>query len=131
LTLYRRPTTLDAGGSPGAPWRTTMGKTDLLQGTLDMLVLKTLALEPAHGWGIAQRIQQVSRDVLQVNQGSLYPALVRLEQQGLISSEWGASDNNRRAKYYTLTRSGRKRLAEETGNWERLALAVARVIEST
>jgi transcriptional regulator len=108
-----------------------MGKTDLLQGTLDMLVLKTLALEPAHGWGIAQRIQQVSRDVLQVNQGSLYPALVRLEQQGLISSEWGASDNNRRAKYYTLTRSGRKRLAEETGNWERLALAVARVIEST
>jgi PadR family transcriptional regulator PadR len=103
-------------------------KSDLLQGTLDLLILKTLAPGAMHGWGISLRIQAVSNEVLQVNQGSLYPALHRLEQQGLISSEWGASENNRQAKYYQLTRSGRKQLAEETKNWERLADAVARIL---
>lgn len=104
---------------------------DLLQGTLDMLILKTLALEPMHGWGISQRIQQISKDILVVNQGSLYPALVRLEEQGWISSEWGTSDNNRRAKYYSLTRAGRKQLAEETENWERLAGAIRRILQTS
>ena len=103
-------------------------KSDLLQGTLDLLILKTLAPGAMHGWGISQRIQAVSHDVLQVNQGSLYPALHRLEQQGLIASEWGASENNRQAKYYELTRAGHRQLAEETRNWERLAAAVARVL---
>ena len=103
-------------------------KSDLLQGTLDMLVLRTLSTGPMHGWGIAQRIQQTSRDVLQVNQGSLYPALHRLEQQGLIAAEWGNSDNNRQAKFYELTRDGRRQLAEETRNWERISTAVARVL---
>jgi transcriptional regulator len=103
-------------------------KNDLLQGTLDLLVLRTLALGPMHGWGISQRIQQVSQDVLQVNQGSLYPALHRLEQQGLIEAEWGNSDNNRQAKFYQLTRDGRKQLADETRNWERVSTAVARVL---
>jgi transcriptional regulator len=103
-------------------------KSDLLQGTLDLLVLKTLDPGPMHGWGISLRIQAVSNDVLQVNQGSLYPALHRLEQQGLIESEWGASENNRQAKYYQLTRAGRKQLAEERENWERLAGAVARIL---
>ena len=88
-------------------------KADLLQGTLDLLILKTLALEPMHGWGIAQRIQQVSREVFRVNQGSLYPALHRLEQQGWIASDWRESENNRRAKYYRLTAAGRKQLAAE------------------
>lgn len=103
-------------------------KSDLLQGTLDLLVLKTLAPGAMHGWGISLRIQQVSEDVLQVNQGSLYPALHRLEQQGLIEAEWGNSENNRQAKFYQLTRAGRKQLAEETRNWERMAAAVARVL---
>ena len=103
-------------------------KSDLLQGTLDLLVLKTLELEPMHGWGIAQRIQQISRDVLQVNQGSLYPALHRLEEQGWIRSKWAASENNRQAKYYELTRVGRKQLTDETENWERLSTAVARIL---
>ena len=103
-------------------------KSDLLQGTLDLLILKTLAPGPMHGWGISLRIQVVSRDVLQVNQGSLYPALHRLEQQGLIASQWGASENNRQAKFYELTRLGRKQLAEETKNWDRLAQAVARIL---
>jgi PadR family transcriptional regulator len=107
----------------------TDSRTDLLQGTLDLLILRTLQLEPMHGWGISQRIQQVSRDVLLVNQGSLYPALHRLERQGWIESEWGASDNNRRAKYYSLTRSGRRRLAEETAYWQRFATAVALVLD--
>jgi transcriptional regulator len=106
-----------------------MGKPiDLLQGTLDLLVLKTLALEPMHGWGISQRIQQVSRDSLQVQQGSLYPALHRLEQQGWIASEWGASENNRRAKYYRMTDSGRKQLEVESAKWERLSAAVAQIL---
>ena len=103
-------------------------KSDLLQGTLDLMILRTLQRGPMHGWGISQRIQQLSQDVLQVNQGSLYPALHRLEQQGLIEAEWGNSDNNRQAKFYQLTRDGRKHLADETRNWERISAAVARVI---
>ena len=109
----------------------TKQKSDLLQGTLDMLILKTLALEQMHGWGISQRIQQISEGVLCINQGSLYPALHRLEQQGWISSEWGNSENNRQAKYYKLTRTGRKQLAEETENWERLSEAVTRILQTT
>ncbi len=103
-------------------------KSGLLQGTLDLLVLKTLDLEPMHGWGIAQRIQQISESVLQVNQGSLYPALHRLEEQGWIRSNWAASENNRQAKYYELTRLGRKQLIEETENWHRLSTAVGRIV---
>ena len=106
-------------------------KSDLLQGTLDLLILKTLALEPMHGWGISQRIQQVSDGVLNINQGSLYPALYRLEQKGWIVAEWNSSDNNRKAKYYELTKSGRKQLTEETANWERLASAITQVLEAT
>lgn len=106
-------------------------KADLLQGTLDMLILKTLALEPVHGYGVAQRIQQVSKDVLRINQGSLYPALRRLERRGWIEAEWGESDNNRRARYYRLTKAGRKQLGEETREWERLAQAVARILQTT
>ncbi len=103
-------------------------KSDLLQGTLDLLILKTLAGGPMHGWGISLRIQQVSHEVLQINQGSLYPALHRLEQQGLIAAEWGNSENNRQAKFYELTKAGRKQLTEETRNWERLSTAVQRVL---
>ena len=103
---------------------------DLLQGTLDMLILRTLQAGPMHGWGISQRIQQVSEEVLRVNQGSLYPALYRLEDQGWLAAEWGASENGRRAKFYTLTRDGRKRLEEETAQWERLAAAVALVLRT-
>jgi len=109
----------------------TKANVDLLQGTLDLLILKTVALEPMHGWGISQRIQQISQDVLRVQQGSLYPALHRLEQQGWISSEWGESENGRRAKYYNLTKKGRKQLEVETTNWERLAAAVAQILETT
>jgi transcriptional regulator len=105
-------------------------KSDLLQGTLDLLVLKTVALEPMHGWGIAQRIQQISEDVLRVSQGSLYPALHRLEVQRLIASEMGTSENNRRARFYRITAAGRKRLASEEENWERLSLAVARILRT-
>lgn len=103
-------------------------KRDLLQGTLDLLILKTVELEPMHGWGITQRIQQVSESVLQVNQGSLYPALHRLEEQGWISAEWKSSENNRQAKYYKLTPKGRKQLAAEKENWLRLSGAVARIV---
>ena len=102
--------------------------TDLVQGTLDLLILRSLALEPMHGWAIAQRIRQVSGDVLQVGQGALYPALHKLEQQGWITAEWDVSDNNRRAKYYTLTRAGRQALAEETAHWERLSAAISLVV---
>ena len=106
-----------------------MGKpVDLVQGTLDVLIMKTIALEPMHGWAIAQRIRQTSNDVLQVQQGSLYPALHRLEQQGWIEAEWGESDNNRRAKYYSLSKSGRQRLKEELANWDRLSSAIALVL---
>ncbi len=103
-------------------------KTDLLQGTLDLLILKTLALEPLHGWGITQRIQQISRDVLQVQQGSLYPALHRLEYQGWIDSEWRTSDKNRQAKYYRLTRAGRKQIEKETQEWEQMTAILARFL---
>src|ERR1700761_3913936 len=98
-------------------------KSDILQGTLDVLVLKTLELQPMHGWGITQRIQQISEDVLQVNQGSLYPALHRLEEQGFITAGWKRSENNRQAKYYELTKAGRKQLAAEQENWVRLSAA--------
>jgi PadR family transcriptional regulator PadR len=101
---------------------------DLVQGTLDMLILKTVALEPAHGWAIAQRIRQVSKNVLQVNQGALYPALHRLEQQAWIKSEWGESENNRRAKYYSLTKAGQKYMEAEQANWERLSAAIGLVM---
>lgn len=104
------------------------GQTDLIQGTLDLLILKTIAPEPMHGWSISQRIQQVSRDNLKVQQGSLYPALHRLEHQGWIEAEWGASENNRRAKYYSLTRAGRKQLVQETSKWRRLASGVELVL---
>lgn len=103
-------------------------KSDLLQGTLDLLILKTLDLEPMHGWGISLRIQQVSDSVLQVNQGSLYPALHRLEEQGWISASWKTSENNRQAKYYELTRRGRKQLVDEKQNWLRLSAAVGRIV---
>ena len=103
--------------------------TEVLQGTLDLLILKTLALEPMHGWGIAQRIQQVSREMLQIHQGSLYPALYRLERKGLILAEWGASDNNRRAKFYSLTKKGRAQLQKELADWERLSSAVALILQ--
>ena len=105
-------------------------KSDLLQGTLDLLILKTLAGGPMHGWGVSQKIQILSEDILQVNQGSLYPALHRLEQQGLIAAEWGASENNRQAKFYELTRAGRRQLEAETRNWERMSGAVARILSA-
>ena len=103
--------------------------TDLLQGTLDLLILRTLALQPMHGWGIAQRIRQVSQEVLQVHQGALYPALHRLEQQGWIRAKWGESENNRRAKYYSLTREGAKYLRREQAQWKRLSSAIGLVLE--
>ena len=105
--------------------------TDLVQGTLDLLILKTIALEAMHGWGIAQRIRQVSGEVLQVNQGALYPALHRLEQSGWIKAKWGESDNNRRAKYYSLTPAGRKYLEREEANWQRLSAAIGLVLETS
>ena len=109
----------------------TASRLDLLQGTLDLLILRTLSLGPMHGWGISQRIQQVSEDVLQVNQGSLYPALHRLEEAGWIDSEWGRSpDHNRQAKFYRLTKTGERRLAEETRQWELMTTAVARILRS-
>ena len=101
---------------------------DLLQGTLDLLILKTLQLGPMHGWGISQRLQQTSGDVLQVQQGSLYPALHRLENRGWVKAEWGPSDNNRRAKFYELTATGKRQLAREIAEWERLSSAIALVL---
>src|SRR6202047_580293 len=102
---------------------------EVLQGTLDLIVLKTLeAMGPLHGYGIARRIQQVSEDLMKLNQGTLYPALLRLEQRGWIGSKWGVSDNNRKAKYYSLTRSGRKQLATETDSWERMAALMTRLL---
>jgi transcriptional regulator len=101
---------------------------DLMQGTLDLLILKILALEPLHGWAIGQRLTQVSGDVLQVSDGSLYPALHKLEQQGWITAEWRPSENNRRAKFYALTRPGRRQLERESQNWSRVADAITRVV---
>ncbi len=106
----------------------TKPKSDLLQGTLDLLILKTLSTGARHGWGISQRIRQMSKDVLQVNQGSLYPALHRLEQQDWIRASWGKSENNRQAKYYDLTERGRRQLEEETRHWIRLSAAVAGIV---
>jgi PadR family transcriptional regulator, regulatory protein PadR len=106
-------------------------QTDVLQGTLDLLIMKTLALERMHGWAIAQRIQQVSGDLLRVQQGSLYPALHRLEHQGWITAEWGASENNRRARFYSLTRAGRSQLAIEVSKWDRLSAGVNLVLQRT
>lgn len=102
---------------------------DLVQGTLDLLVLKILALEPLHGWAIGLRLRQISGDVLQVSDGSLYPALHKLEQEGWIKAEWRPSENNRRAKYYSLTRPGRKALERESDNWRRLSAAISQVVE--
>jgi PadR family transcriptional regulator PadR len=108
----------------------TVQPTDRLQGTLDLLILRVLRADRMHGWGIAQQIQQISRDVLQVNQGSLYPALRRLEERGWITAEWGASENNRRARFYSLTAKGRKQLADETESWETFVHAVTRVLQT-
>ncbi len=105
-------------------------QTDVLQGTLDMLILKALSLESTHGWGIAQHLQQLSREVLQINQGSLYPALQRMERRGLIASEWGESENNRRAKFYSLTAAGRRHLGQEATDWQRFAAAVQMIMSS-
>jgi len=106
-------------------------KSDVLQGTLDLLVLKTLdTMGPMHGYGIAQRIQQVSQEVLQLNQGTLYPALLRLEQRGWLQAEWGISENNRKARYYSLTRTGRKQLTEERANWDRVSGAIERLLDA-
>ena len=102
--------------------------TDLVQGTVDLLILKTIAPGPMHGWAIAQRIQQVSKEILQVRQGSLYPALHRLELQGWISAEWGESENNRRAKFYSLTKTGRKKLEHQEAQWDRLSSAISLVL---
>ena len=104
---------------------------DLPQGTLDLLILKTINLQPMHGWAISERIQQISREVLQVQQGSLYPALHRLERRGWIKARWGASENNRRAKYYELTRAGRKQLETEQESWQKLTTAVAQILGTT
>jgi len=104
--------------------------TDRMQGTLDLLILRVLRQDSAHGWGIAQQIQQISRDVLQVNQGSLYPALRRLEERGWIDAEWGTSENNRRARFYRLTAAGRRQLSQETASWEEFVLAVTRVLQT-
>lgn len=106
-------------------------QTDALRGSLDLLVLKTLSLETTHGWGISQRIQQISNGVLEVNQGSLYPALQRLEKDGLITSDWGTTDNNRRARYYKITASGRRALGQELASWERFAAGLEAVLRST
>jgi transcriptional regulator len=103
---------------------------DLLQGTLDTLLLKALQLEPLHGYAIARRVQQLSEDALRVEEGSLYPALHRIEERGFVESDWGISENNRRARYYRLTRAGRKRLEAEAGEWKRLSLAITRVMEA-
>jgi transcriptional regulator len=106
-------------------------QTDALRGSLDLLVLKTLSLEPMHGWGISQRIQQISDGVLEVNQGSLYPALQRLEKDGLITSEWGTTDNNRKARYYRLTAGGRRALGQELESWRRFAAGLEVVLRTT
>ncbi len=105
-------------------------KSDLLQGTLDMLILKIVALGPVHGYGISQRIRQISKEVLQVQQGSLYPALHRLEKRGWLAAEWGESDNGRQAKFYKLSAKGRKQLQSEESNWERLAQAVTQIMQT-
>jgi PadR family transcriptional regulator PadR len=109
-----------------------LSKSEVLQGTLDLLVLKTLdSMGPMHGFGIALRIQQASEDLLQLNQGTLYPAVLRLEQRGWIASKWGVSENNRKAKYYSLTRAGRRQLVEEAESWDRMSAMINRVLRTT
>src|SRR5215212_9262247 len=110
---------------------TVRAQNDALRGSLDLLVLKTLSLTPMHGWGIGQRIQQTSKGILEVNQGSLYPALQRLEKTGLITSDWGETDNNRRARYYRLTAAGRRALGQELESWKRFAAGLDAVLRST
>ena len=110
---------------------TARSQSDALRGSLDLLVLKTLSLAPLHGWGISQRVQQISEGVLEVNQGSLYPALQRLEKEGLITSDWGRTENNRRARYYDLTRAGRKALGEEVESWRRFAEGLEAVLRTS
>jgi len=105
-------------------------RNELLQGTLDVLILKTLHLGPDHGWGISLRIREMSTDVLQVNQGSLYPALHRLEEQGWVAAEWGVSDNNRQARFYRITRAGEKQLARETESWHQVSMAVTKILQA-
>ena len=105
-------------------------RAEVVRGTLEMLALKLLSTEPMHGWGLSLKLREISREVFDVNQGSLYPALARIEQQGWIKSEWDFSENNQRARYYTLTRPGRKQLGEDEANWERLSTAVSRVLRS-
>ena len=105
--------------------------TDLVQGTLDLLILKVVGLEPMHGWAVAQRIHQISKEVLQVGQSALYPALHKLEQLGLVEAEWKVSENNRRAKYYSLTRAGRKVMSQEAAQWERLSAAISLIVRAT
>lgn len=107
-----------------------MAESSLLQGTLELLVLKTLSLQPMHGWGIAQRIEQMSKDVFQVNQGSLYPALQRMKRKGLVASEWRVTENNRRARYYEITAAGERQLAEETRTWARSSDAINRILQT-
>jgi PadR family transcriptional regulator, regulatory protein PadR len=109
---------------------TSKDKADLLQGTLDMLILKALSLGPMHGYGVGQRIMQLAEDLLRVEEGSLYPALYRLEERGWISSEWGTSENNRRARFYKLTRAGRKQLQIEEANWQRFVMVIGKVMNS-
>lgn len=109
----------------------TASKAELLQGTLDLLILKTLALGPNHGLGISRRIQQITKGTFDVKPGSLFPALHRLEEKGWLDAEWGESENNRKAKYYKMTKAGHRRLAQETRDWERVALAIARALEAT
>jgi transcriptional regulator len=110
---------------------TTRAQTDALRGSLDLLVLKTLSLAPMHGWGVSQRVQQMSKGVLEVNQGSLYPALQRLEKNGLIVSDWGTTDNNRRARYYKITAAGRRALGDELESWRRFSAGLDAVLRST
>lgn len=111
--------------------KTAADKSELLQGTLDLLILKTVALEPMHGFGISQRIQQISKEVFRVNQGSLYPALHRLERQGFVRADWRESENNRRAKFYALTAKGKRQLTEARRNWETIVEAIGRVLKTT
>jgi transcriptional regulator len=128
--LYRRLALLSVTDASSTDENDMSKPTDLVQGTLDLLILKVLALEPMHGWAVARRIHQMSSDVLQVGQSALYPALHKLERQGWIASEWKQSETNRRAKYYSLTRSGRKALAEEAAKWERLSLAITAIVRT-
>jgi PadR family transcriptional regulator, regulatory protein PadR len=125
----QRPKDADGQNGLGRSRRMDKKTSEVLQGTLDLMILKTLhALGPQHGFGVARRLEQVSRDVLQLNEGTVYTALLRLQQQGWITAEWGTSDNNRKAKFYAITRRGRKQLEVETENWERIAEVVGRVL---